>query len=71
MNGAVGVSWITGTTPTSARWAQGIGKIGIVATAAAIANGVHHATRGRVHYLPLTLDKLLPARRSRARSPAR
>ncbi len=39
--------------------AKGIGEIGIVGTAAAIANAVHHATGIRVRYLPITLDKLL------------
>lgn len=40
---------------------KGIGEIGIVGTAAAIANAVHHATGVRVRDLPITLDKLLPA----------
>ncbi|MBB5851357.1 xanthine dehydrogenase family protein molybdopterin-binding subunit [Amycolatopsis umgeniensis] len=39
---------------------KGIGEIGIVGTAAAIANAVHHATGVRVRDLPITLDKLLP-----------
>ncbi len=39
---------------------KGIGEIGIVGTAAAIANAVHHATGVRVRELPITLDKLLP-----------
>jgi xanthine dehydrogenase YagR molybdenum-binding subunit len=39
--------------------AKGIGEIGIVGTAAAIANAVHHATGIRVRDLPITLDKLL------------
>ena len=40
---------------------KGIGEIGIVGTAAAVANAVHHATGIRVRDLPVTLDKLLPA----------
>ncbi len=40
--------------------AKGIGEIGIVGTAAAIANAVYHATGIRVRDLPITLDKLLP-----------
>ncbi len=40
--------------------AKGIGEIGIVGTAAAIANAVYHATGIRVRELPITLDKLLP-----------
>jgi xanthine dehydrogenase YagR molybdenum-binding subunit len=40
---------------------KGIGEIGIVGTAAAVANAVHHATGVRVRQLPVTLDKVLPA----------
>ena len=39
--------------------AKGIGEIGIVGTAAAIANAVYHATGVRIRDLPITLDKLL------------
>jgi xanthine dehydrogenase YagR molybdenum-binding subunit len=39
--------------------AKGIGEIGIVGTAAAIANAVFDATGVRVRNLPITLDKLL------------
>ena len=51
---------------------KGIGEIGIVGTAAAIANAVYHATGVRVRDLPITLDKLLagpaltPGSRARA-----
>jgi xanthine dehydrogenase YagR molybdenum-binding subunit len=38
---------------------KGIGEIGIVGTAAAIANAVHHATGVRVRDLPIRLDRLL------------
>jgi xanthine dehydrogenase YagR molybdenum-binding subunit len=38
---------------------KGIGEIGIVGTAAAVANAVYHATGRRVRDLPITLDKLL------------
>jgi xanthine dehydrogenase YagR molybdenum-binding subunit len=41
--------------------AKGIGEIGIVGTAAAIANAVHHATAIRIRDLPLRLDRLLEA----------
>ena len=40
---------------------KGIGEIGIVGTAAAVANAVHHATGIRVRDLPIRLDKLLSA----------
>ncbi len=39
--------------------AKGLGEIGIVGTAAAVANAVFHATGKRVRDLPITLDKLL------------
>jgi xanthine dehydrogenase YagR molybdenum-binding subunit len=38
---------------------KGVGEIGIVGVAAAIANAVCHATGRRVRDLPITLDKLL------------
>ena len=39
--------------------AKGLGEIGVVGVAAAVANAVHHATGKRVRALPITLDKLL------------
>jgi xanthine dehydrogenase YagR molybdenum-binding subunit len=44
------------STPMGSR---GIGEIGIVGAAAAIANAVHHATGKRIRALPITPDKLL------------
>ncbi|SBT47194.1 xanthine dehydrogenase family protein molybdopterin-binding subunit [Micromonospora narathiwatensis] len=44
---------------------KGIGEIGIVGSAAAVTNAVHHATGVRIRDLPVRLDKLLdrlPAR---------
>jgi xanthine dehydrogenase YagR molybdenum-binding subunit len=38
---------------------KGVGEIGIVGVAAAIANAVYHATGVRVRDLPITLDTLL------------
>jgi xanthine dehydrogenase YagR molybdenum-binding subunit len=38
---------------------KGIGEIGIVGSAAAVANAVYHATGIRVRDLPITPDKLL------------
>ncbi|GAA4580700.1 xanthine dehydrogenase family protein molybdopterin-binding subunit [Planotetraspora phitsanulokensis] len=38
---------------------KGIGEIGIVGTAAAVANAVHHATGIRVRDLPIRLDRLV------------
>jgi xanthine dehydrogenase YagR molybdenum-binding subunit len=39
--------------------AKGIGEIGIVGAAAAVANAVHHATGVRVRDLPIRLDRLV------------
>jgi xanthine dehydrogenase YagR molybdenum-binding subunit len=39
---------------------KGLGEIGIVGVAAAIANAVYHATGRRVRDLPITLDKVVP-----------
>ena len=38
---------------------KGVGEIGIVGIAAAIANAVYHATGKRIRDLPITIDKLL------------
>ncbi|TCR65705.1 xanthine dehydrogenase family protein molybdopterin-binding subunit [Bosea sp. BK604] len=40
---------------------KGLGEIGVVGTAAAIANAIHHATGKRIRSLPITVDKLLAA----------
>lgn len=39
--------------------AKGIGELGIVGVAAALANAVYHATGKRVRELPITVDKLI------------
>jgi xanthine dehydrogenase YagR molybdenum-binding subunit len=39
---------------------KGIGEVGIVGVAAAIANAVFNATGKRIRSLPITPDKLLP-----------
>ena len=39
--------------------AKGIGEIGIVGTATAIANAVYHATGRRIRDLPLRLERIL------------
>jgi xanthine dehydrogenase YagR molybdenum-binding subunit len=52
--------WLDGHDPhTNPMGSKGIGEIGIVGTAAAVANAVHHATGIRVRDLPITPDKLL------------
>jgi xanthine dehydrogenase YagR molybdenum-binding subunit len=58
--GSVEVHWLDEEDPyVNPMGAKGIGELGIVGTAAAIANAVHHATGVRVRDLPITLDKLL------------
>jgi xanthine dehydrogenase YagR molybdenum-binding subunit len=58
--GEIDVSWIDEDDPhVNPIGVKGIGEIGIVGTAAAIANAVYHATAIRVRDLPITLDKLL------------
>ena len=39
--------------------AKGIGEVGIVGVAPAIANAVFHATGKRVRDLPITIEKLM------------
>jgi xanthine dehydrogenase YagR molybdenum-binding subunit len=39
--------------------AKGIGEIGLVGVAAAIANAIYHATGKRIRNLPITLNQLL------------
>ncbi len=57
--GEIDVSWIEEDDPhVNPIGVKGIGEIGIVGTAAAIANAVYHATG--IRDLPITLDKLLP-----------
>ena len=60
---SVEAHWIDEHDPyVNAMGSKGIGEIGIVGTAAAVVNAVHHATGVRVRDLPVTLDKLLAAR---------
>ena len=58
--GTVDVAWIDEDDPhLNPMGAKGIGEIGIVGAAAAVANAVYHATGVRIRDLPITLDKLL------------
>ena len=58
--GAIDVSWIDEEDPhLNPMGVKGAGEIGIVGTAAAIANAVHDATGIRVRDLPIRLDRLL------------
>jgi xanthine dehydrogenase YagR molybdenum-binding subunit len=47
----------------SALGVKGLGEIGLVGVAAAVANAIFHATGARVRDLPITIDKIRAARR--------
>ncbi|GCE29795.1 xanthine dehydrogenase [Dictyobacter alpinus] len=56
----IDVAWIEEDDPhVNPLGTKGVGEIGIVGTAAAIANAAYHATGIRVRDLPITLDKFL------------
>ncbi|HEX5495940.1 MAG TPA: xanthine dehydrogenase family protein molybdopterin-binding subunit [Mycobacteriales bacterium] len=58
--GSIEVHFLDGDDPyVNPMGARGIGELGIVGAAAAIANAVYHATGVRVRDLPITLDALL------------
>ncbi|WP_111766213.1 xanthine dehydrogenase family protein molybdopterin-binding subunit [Nakamurella deserti] len=58
--GEIDVSWLDEVDPdVNGPGVKGIGEIGIVGTAAAVANAVFNATGVRVRDLPVKLDKLL------------
>ena len=46
---------------TSPIGVKGLGEIGIVGTAAAVANAIFHATGKRIRDFPITIDKILAA----------
>jgi xanthine dehydrogenase YagR molybdenum-binding subunit len=58
--GEIEATWVDEDDPhLNPMGTKGIGEIGVVGTAAAIANAVHHATGVRVRDLPIRLDRLL------------
>ncbi len=58
--GDIDVSWLDEPDPLyNPMGSKGIGEIGIVGTAAAVANAVWHATGVRVRDVPITPDRLL------------
>jgi len=60
--GGLDVRWINEEDPNiGPAGAKGIGEIGIVGAAAAIANAVYHATGIRVRDLPIRIDRLIDA----------
>ncbi len=58
--GEIDIGWVDEEdTTVNPMGAKGIGEIGIVGTAAAVANAVHNATGVRVRDLPITPAKLV------------
>ena len=58
--GSIEAAWIEEDDPhVNPMGTKGLGEVGIVGTAAAIANAVYHATGVRVRDLPITPDKVL------------
>jgi xanthine dehydrogenase YagR molybdenum-binding subunit len=58
---AIDVSWLDEDDgDVNVLGVKGIGEIGIVGTAAAVANAVWHATGVRVRDLPIRLDRFFP-----------
>jgi xanthine dehydrogenase YagR molybdenum-binding subunit len=58
--GSIEVEWLDERdTRINPLGTKGIGEIGIVGTAAAVANAVHHATGVRIRELPIHLEDLL------------
>ncbi|MEU7741133.1 xanthine dehydrogenase family protein molybdopterin-binding subunit [Nonomuraea sp. NPDC049158] len=55
----IDIHFVDRPDPQTPLGAKGIGELGIVGVAAAIANAVYHATGERVRSLPITPDKLM------------
>jgi CO/xanthine dehydrogenase Mo-binding subunit/aerobic-type carbon monoxide dehydrogenase small subunit (CoxS/CutS family) len=58
--------WVETNDPRGPYGAKGLGEMGLVPTAAAIANAVKHATGARIHRIPLTPERVLNALREEA-----
>ena len=54
-------SWCPRRTTVNPAGVKGIGELGNVGTAAAIANAVYHATGMRVRKLPIRIEDILQA----------
>jgi xanthine dehydrogenase YagR molybdenum-binding subunit len=57
----IDVMWLDIPDPLTPLGGRGVGEIGIVGVAAAVANAVYNATGKRIRELPLTPDKVLMA----------
>jgi xanthine dehydrogenase YagR molybdenum-binding subunit len=55
----IDVAFVGEPDPSNPIGAKGIGEVGLVGVAAAIANAVYHATGRRIRSLPITINQLL------------
>src|SRR5215469_4236217 len=55
----IDVAFVGEPDPSNPIGVKGIGEVGIIGVAAAIANGVYHATGRRIRSLPITVSQLL------------
>jgi xanthine dehydrogenase YagR molybdenum-binding subunit len=55
----IDVAFVGEPDPDNPIGVKGVGEIGLVGVAAAIANGVYHATGRRIRSLPITIDQLI------------
>jgi xanthine dehydrogenase YagR molybdenum-binding subunit len=55
----IDVVFVGAPDPLTPLGAKGVGEIGLVGIAAAVANAVYHATGRRIRSIPITLDRLL------------
>jgi len=55
----IDIAFVGEPDPNNPIGTKGIGEAGLAGVAAAIANGVYHATGRRIRSLPITLDQLL------------
>jgi xanthine dehydrogenase YagR molybdenum-binding subunit len=55
----IDVVFVGAPDPSNPIGAQGIGEDGVVGVAAAIVNGVYHATGRRIRSLPIAISQLL------------
>ncbi|MEU8788264.1 xanthine dehydrogenase family protein molybdopterin-binding subunit [Streptomyces sp. NPDC048643] len=53
------VAFVGAPDPATPVGTKGVGEVGLVGTAAAIGNAVHHATGRRLRSLPFTIERLL------------
>jgi xanthine dehydrogenase YagR molybdenum-binding subunit len=59
VNPDIDIAFVGEPDPSNPIGAKGIGEVGLVGVAAAIANAVYHATGRRIRSLPITISQLL------------